>query len=157
MPRSTLFLFLALLTGLAACTFEVPDFLGREGGTSDSYGLERETWPDPVPVEITQARIEPALRGVIVRVDGLAPTDGYHTAQLTSLAPSPVQALADDRPTDGVIELAFLAVPPAQPERVGPVSGRVLHAAAFLPTRFLEDATSVRVRSGAAIRTLPLD
>jgi hypothetical protein len=155
MTRPTL--LIALLTGLAACTFEVPDFLGREGGSSDSYGLAREVWPDPVPVGITSARIEPALRGVIVRVDGIAPTDGYHSAELTSLADSPVEALADDRPTSGVIELAFLAIPPAQAEDAGPVPGRVLHAAAFLPARFLEDATAIRVRSGADIRTLPLD
>lgn len=150
-------LLLVSTIGLAACSWEVPDFLGREGGNSDSYAIAPQDWPDPVPIPLTSARIEPALRGVIVEVVGLAPTSGYHTARLTSSSPSPVENLNQDRPSSGVIELEFHAIPPAQPEAAGPTSGRILRAAAFLPARFLEDATAVRIDAGQTSRSLSLN
>lgn len=148
---------LAILLGLTGCSYEIPQFLGREGSGDASFSLAPSGWPDPVPAPLTSARIEPALRGIIVRVEGLAPAPGYHTAQLGSIAPTPAEDVEEDRATSGYIDLEFTAFPPADFAPPGPTEGRVLHAAMFLPLRFLEEATAIRIRSATGTTTLPLN
>lgn len=63
----------------------------------------------------------------------------------------------EDRATTGFIELEFLAFPPIETAPAGPTSGRVLNAALFLPTRYLEDASAIRIQSAGTVTTLPLN
>lgn len=135
----------------------MPEFLGREGSGGDTYGIEPEEWPDAVRVQMTSSRIDPALRGIIVRVEGIAPSPGYHSARLASIAPTPAEDTEEDRATTGFIELEFLAFPPIETAPAGPTSGRVLNAALFLPTRYLEDASAIRIQSAGTVTTLPLN
>src|SRR3954466_2480629 len=79
---------LLLLAGaavLAGCSMEIPSFMGREGDSGNyNFNLigKHEAPPQARPVQLRQAVAERALFGVIVRVTGEAPTQGYSTAQL---------------------------------------------------------------------------
>lgn len=146
-----------MLLVLTGCSVEVPEFLGREGTGDSNFGFSAEPLPTSEPIQVTSARVETALRGIIVRVDGLSPTQGYYGAQLERRTPAPIQAEQVDQPTSGLIELNLIAFPPPEPETVGPASTRVLRAAIFLPTRLLEDATGVRVYGGEQATTIALN
>ena len=62
--------------------------------------------PDPVPVPMRSATAERALHGVIVRVEGEAPTQGYYGAELRPLGDGAPDAA-------GVVSFRFVAMPPA--------------------------------------------
>ena len=80
-------LLLLAAAGIAAgCSMEIPDFLGREGGGGGFYSVRGEPPPEPRSVPLRQAAAEPALHGVILRVAGEAPTQGFYSAQLRPLA-----------------------------------------------------------------------
>jgi hypothetical protein len=142
----TWFLMLAGVA-LAGCTMEVPSFLGREGGGAGEYSFDETPEPDPVAVPLRRAEAERGLYGVIVRAEGVAPTQGYYAARLRP-ASRPDAA--------GVLGFEFVAVPPLAPEAVGPERTRVLTAAVFLPTRALDELSAVRVAGIGGVRTLPL-
>ena len=78
-------LLLLASLGIAGCSMEVPGFLGREGAGDGFYSVRRQPPPEPVPVALRQATLERALHGVIIRVDGEAPTQGYWGAALVPL------------------------------------------------------------------------
>jgi hypothetical protein len=142
-------LILACLAALAGCTMELPGFLGREGNASGTYRLDDdEPLPDPVPLPLRMAEAERALHGVIVRVEGVAPTQGFHSAALLPQGDGPDAA--------GILGLRLVAIPPGTPEAVGAERTRVLTAAFFLPNLALRDLRGVRVAGGANVRTLPL-
>jgi hypothetical protein len=132
---------LSLLAGLvllAGCSMEVPGFLGREGNYEGFYSVRGEPTPDPVPLAMRMAVLEPALHGVIVRVEAESPTQGYYSA---TLAP-----LNDARPDQaGIITFRLVATPPSDPQAVGPARTRQLSAAAFLPTLALKNVRAIRV------------
>jgi hypothetical protein len=132
---------------LAGCSMEVPPFLGREGSGAGTYSLDEEPLPEPVPVPLRRAEAERGLHGVIVRAEGIAPTQGYWGAELRPAA-GPDAA--------GVLGFQLVAVPPPAPEAVGPERTRVLTAGVFLPNLALEDLSAVRVAGAAGVRTLPL-
>jgi hypothetical protein len=157
MARTTLLIPLA--AALCACSFELPDFVGRQGGGGDSFSLQREPVPDPVPIAMTSARLDPALGGIIIQVEGLTPTQGYYSAQLLNPTAIPIDEAEDGgvRNPDEYIDLRFIAYPPPEAQAVGPVAGRKIRAALFMPNRYLQDASGVRIFSGSGSRTLSLD
>lgn len=152
MPRIILILLAALL--LTACSLRLPDFVGREGGGSDDYSFSGDDpLPDPVPVPVTSTTLEPALRGVILRAEGLAPSQGYWGASLTRIAPPP----GTSGSVRDTIDVLFLATPPATPQPVGAPQTRILRAALFLPVRDLRRVENIRLHSGPNSTLLPLD
>jgi hypothetical protein len=143
---------LVLLAGLAllaGCSFEMPSFLGREGGGDSFYQLRGEPPPPPRGVPIRQAALERGLHGVILRVAGEAPTQGYWGAQLRPLNDGAPDAA-------GVLSFELLAIPPASPQAVGAQRTRVVTAAVFVPNKALEDLRGFRVAGAGAVETLPL-
>jgi hypothetical protein len=143
-----LLLLLASL-GIAGCSMEIPSFLGREGGGEGFYSIRGEPSPEPVPVPLRQATLERALHGVIIRVDGEAPTQGYWAATLVPLRGGTPDAA-------GIVSFALMAVPPTGPEAVGPARTRRLTAAVFVPTLALKDLRGFRVSGPGTAHTLPL-
>ena len=68
------------------------DFLGREGGGDGFYSVRGEPPPEPRSVPLRQAAAEPALHGVILRVAGEAPTQGFYppsSARSAAARPTP--------------------------------------------------------------------
>lgn len=137
---------------LAGCGGGVPDALGREGaGAQGVYSLSREpdALPDPIPMPLTALTIEPALNGTIVRVESVAPTQGYHTARLV--------AQASGAPDDtGTVGFVLTAIPPEGAEAAGPARTRTLRAAVFVPNQAKRRVKSVRILDATGVRTVPL-
>jgi hypothetical protein len=144
-------LFLVIV--LTGCSFEVPDFVGREGGSGDSYALSDEPLPDPVPLPVSSATLEHGLRGIIIRVEGVAPTQGYYAAALQRTERVPGTAAGGP---ETAVDLVFSALPPGDPQPVGLLAGRVLRAGAFVPERELRRISSVRIHNGSSTTTLAL-
>jgi hypothetical protein len=140
---------LAGLVALTGCSMEIPSFLGREGTGVAGYTLRPEPPPDPVQVPLRDARVEPALHGVILRVEGEAPSWGFHAATLRPLAGGTPDAA-------GIVSFELVAVPPQGPEPAGAPRSRLLTAAIFVPTLSLKDLRGFRVAGGGAVQTLPL-
>lgn len=143
---------LSLLAGLvllAGCSAEVPDFLGREGNYDGFYSIRGEPTPDPVPLPLRTAVLEPALHGVIVRVGTEAPTQGYYSATL--------EPLNDARPdAAGIVSFQLVATPPSDPQAIGPARTRTMSAAVFMPTRGLKNVRAIRVAGvGTAVTLTP--
>jgi hypothetical protein len=138
-----------LVLAVAGCTMEIPDFVGREGGGAGSYSLRREPQPDPRPVPLRAATLERALHGVIVRVEGEAPTWGFHDAALRPLGGGAPDAA-------GIMSFELVAVPPQPPEPAGAARSRRLTAAVFVPTLALKDVRGFRVAGAGQVQTLPL-
>ena len=85
---------------------------------------------------------------MIVRAQGVAPTQGFYAAELVPTAAVPDAA--------GILGFELTAIPPSGPEAVGPERTRLLDAAFFLPTLALRDLRGVRVAGAGSARTLPL-
>lgn len=140
------------LAVLAGCGGWMPGMLGREGsGAQGVYSLDRtqDALPEPIPVPLTALTIEPALNGTIVRVESVAPTQGYHTARLV--------AQASGEPDDtGTVGFVLTAIPPEGAEATGPARTRTLRAAVFVPDRARRQVKSVRILDATGVRTVPL-
>jgi hypothetical protein len=147
MPYRTLFVL--SFVGLAACAVPVPDFLGREGSGSGSYSIRPEPLPDPVPIPMRLARVEPGLRGQIVRVEAVAPTQGYFSATL-----APMNGGVPDE--NGVMAYTLIARPPIGPQGIGPERTREMNAAIFVPNRALRNMSAVRITGSNTTQTLQL-
>ena len=146
--RVSFVLFLSLV--LAGCSLRVPDFLGREGDGGGSFTLNDDTpMLDPVPVPMRMARVERGLRGQIVRVEIVAPTQGYYAADLVAL-----NGGVPDQ--NGVMSYMLVARPPATPQAVGPERTRELNAAVFVPTRALRNMSAVRITGSNTTQTMSL-
>ena len=143
---------LSLLAGLvllAGCSMEVPGFLGREGNYDGFYSVRGAPTPEPVAIPFRTAVLEPALHGVIVRIEAEAPTQGYYAATLVPMN--------DARPdAAGIVTFQLVATPPADPQAVGPARTRTLTAAAFMPTLALKNVRAIRVAGlGNAVTLTP--
>lgn len=152
----------ALLVG--GCSFNFGGSGGDRGSDRDidSAGTVREEeqglmtslftrtpvdLPDAVPVPMRQADVERGLGGVILRVTGVAPTQGWFNAAL----------LPDEQPdAAGVLTVRLLAVPPLEPMPVGPERTRLLMVGAFLQELELRNIRAFRVVSAQNVVTLPL-
>src|SRR5690606_26440709 len=109
--RTPFILLLSLV--LAGCSAQVPQFLGRGGDGSGSFTMRDDPQPDAVPVPMRMARVEPGLRGRIVRVEIVAPTQGFHSADLS--------ALNGGQPDEnGVMSYMLVARPPVAAQAIGP-------------------------------------
>ncbi len=144
---------LLALAALGGCSNGIPSFLGREGEQTGTFTFGDDTPEgayEPVDVPLTSALIERGLHGVIVRVESIAPTQGYYAAQL-----APVQAdiRADET---GILTLRLTALAPTTPQDVGAPATRRLTAAFFLQNVTLRDVKAVRVVAGGQSQTLPL-
>lgn len=148
-------MMMACLGGLAGCGVQVQGPLGLMfglngpapadvssgalGPTMSAETLSMRAGEELVPI-LTQAEPEVALRGLILRVTALAPTQGFSGARLA--------ANNEGEPDEnGVVTFAFLAVPPRDPRPVGAEQTRELVAAAFVPNASLEEITSFRIVS----------
>lgn len=103
--------------------------------------------PDAVPVPMREATVERGYGGVILRVTGVAPTQGWFNA-----------ALVPDVQPDaaGVLTVSLIAVPPLEPMPVGPERTRLLMTGAFLQELELRNIRAFRVVSAQQTVTLPL-
>jgi hypothetical protein len=137
------------LSALAGCSMEIPAFLGRENAGAATFSMDEELQPDPRPVPLRQATLERALHGVIVRVEGEAPTWGFHTATLRPLGGGAPDAA-------GILGFELVAIPPQAPEPVGAARSRLLTAAVFVPTLALKEVRGFRVAGAGGVQTLPL-
>ncbi|MER2507670.1 hypothetical protein [Amaricoccus sp.] len=139
-----------LLAGLllAGCSVGIPGFLGREGNANANYGAtSADETPDPVPLPLRLAVAERAASGVILRVEGVSPTQGFYEAALLPLN--------DGKPdAAGIVSLELVAIPPATPGAIGPERTRALSAAAFYPNRLMKPITGFRVRGGQNVITV---
>ncbi|HET9069114.1 MAG TPA: hypothetical protein VFN28_10765 [Amaricoccus sp.] len=142
-------ILLAAAALAAGCSMEVPGFVGRQGGGDGFYSIRGEAPPEPRTVALRETAAERALHGVILRVTGEAPTQGYYSATLRPLgggAPDPA----------GILTFELVATPPAEPHAVGPARTRILTAGLFMPTKALKDLRGFRVTGGGAVQTVTL-
>jgi hypothetical protein len=142
--------FWPLALALAGCSgIEVPQFLGREGTGQPVYTLGGEEVPLPLAMTPRDVTLETALNGALLRVQGVAPTQGYHSAQLL---------VANNGEPDeaGMIRLEFIAVPPTTQEAVGPDPTRQIQAAYFIPARAFRRVNGVQVAGADTLQTLTL-
>lgn len=155
---------LAAASLLAGCTFALwdrPPAQPEPSATEDIRATEGSVLtglftrtpvdlPDAVPIAtLREAVVERAYGGVILRVTGVAPTQGFHGATLR-----PENGGLPD--AAGILTVALVAVPPSTPEAVGPERARLLLTAAFLQERELRDIRGFRVVAGQNVVTLPL-
>lgn len=136
---------LVLLTGCG--NVQGPEFITGEGGL---LGPETIVQGDFVPVtSIRSANIERSFRGVIIRVEAVAPRQGFHDATL---------AARDGGAADGagIVTLELLARVPLEPEAVGPERTRLLLTGFFVPNAELRDLRGFRVVTDRGAITLPL-
>lgn len=105
--------------------------------------------PDAVPVPAREATVERGYGGVILRVTGVGPTQGYYNA---TLAPQ------NDGTPDaaGLVTVDLVAVPPDAPEAVGPERTRLLMAAAFMSDLELREVSGFRLVTAQGAQTLRL-
>ncbi len=142
--------FSPLLLVLGACSgFETPEFLGREGDGSPTYVIGGEELPLPLAMTPRDVTFETALNGALLRVEGVAPTQGYHSAQL-------LVANNGEPDAAGMIRLEFVAVPPQDQQAIGPEATRQLRAAYFVPARSFRRVRGVEVAGAGTLRTLTL-
>jgi hypothetical protein len=140
-------LLLAALGALAACSMELPSFLGREGTSEGFYNVRGEPPPEPRSVPVREAVLERGLHGMIVRVRGEAPTQGFYAARL-----APVSGGEPD--AAGIISFEFVAVPPSAPQAIGPARTRELSAAVFFPSLALKDVRGFRIAGAGSVQAL---
>lgn len=141
-------LLLAGLGVLAGCSIEMPSFVGREGG-SGMYDVGGEQRPPARSVPLRDAALERALHGMILRVVGETPTQGFYSAQLRPLGGGTPDAA-------GILSFELVATPPVAPGAVGPARTRVVSAAVFVPNRALRELRGFRVAGAGSVQTLPI-
>ncbi|MCB1370272.1 MAG: hypothetical protein H6896_05125 [Rhodovulum sp.] len=142
-------LILGCLLGLAGCSYEIPDFLGREGAGTGAYQLRPDPPPEPVAIPLRDAVVDQGLYGLILRVYGVAPTQGYYAGDLLAENGGEPDAA-------GVLAYQLVAVPPDVVEAVGPTRTREIEAALFIPALALKKVKTVRITGADQVRTLRL-
>jgi hypothetical protein len=86
---------------------------------------------------------------VILRAEGVAPTQGYHSATFVALGSGEPDAA-------GFLSFELTAVPPVETAAVGPQRTRELSAAVFLPTGVARNIKGFRVSGIGGTQTLPM-
>lgn len=127
---------------------EVPGFLGREGNAAAFYNPRGEPAPEVQAIPLGQAVTERGPYGVIVRVEGVAPSGGFWGAELSPLGEGP--------DANGVLAFRFVAFPPDDPTYAGPAQTRTLTAGAFVPNITARKVRSVRIESASGVQTLAM-
>ncbi|WP_378943093.1 hypothetical protein [Paracoccus sp. R86501] len=92
----------------------------------------------PAVPQILSAEWEPLSEGRLLVVRGMAPTKGYHSAELMSVRPQPGNRMTPD--ADGVLRLRFVASPPPadSPAARLPASPATDQIVVGLPLSFLQ-------------------
>lgn len=85
--------------------------------------------------------LEPVPGGVILRVDGVVPTQGYFGGELV--------ALADEQPIDGAIVYLLRVSAPEVAQPIGSEANRTIRVGRFIPDRSLILVRSIVVRSAS--------
>ena len=149
---------------LAGCTFGLWEAPPSDRNTDDAAVIRDEEsgfltglltnepadLPDAVPVPVLRtAVLERGYGGVIVRVTGVAPTQGFFNATLLAENGGVPDAA-------GILTLSLVAVPPLTAEAVGPERTRLLLTAAFFQELELRTIRGFRVVAGQNSVTLPL-
>lgn len=133
--------------------------LGSIPGSFPSFGRSAPAEPArPVAVvvedpsrllAVRRAETETALRGVIIRVESVAPAQGFYAPELRVLNEGHPDAA-------GVITYEARAVPGPEDAPVGPEQTRVITSGAFLTTRIASTLSAVRIVGEGSSVTLPL-
>ncbi len=105
--------------------------------------------PDAEPAPMREATLERAYGGVILRVTGVAPTQGWYNAALVAANEGALDAA-------GLMTVSLVAVRPDEPNAVGPERTRLLMAGAYLTDREIRDVRGFRVVAANQTVTLPL-
>ncbi len=131
-------ILLTFATGVAGCSGDLPGFLGSSSNDG-TYTFGAETIvAEPELLFLRSTHVERSINGIILRAEGIAPTQGWYSAALlASLTPPDT-----DR---GTYYLDFVAIPPEEAATVGPERTRELRAAIFLPDRYLEKVSSIHI------------
>ena len=98
----------------------------------------------PLIDQITALAAEKTASGVILRATGLAPSEGYHSADLVAVASA----------NSGELVFEFRARPPANVARIGPTRLRELVAGVHLTRAQLIGIRIVRVVAGRNSRSI---
>ncbi len=98
----------------------------------------------PLIDQITALAAEKTASGVILRATGLAPSEGYHSADLVVVASAKA----------GELVFEFRARPPASAARIGPAHLRELVAGAHLTRAQLIGIRIIRVIAGRNSRSV---
>ncbi len=151
---------LALL--LAACSFSLGDMIPSSDRNQDSAAQVRDQegnlltglftrtprdLPDAVPVAAREASVERGYGGVILRVTGVGPTQGFYNATLAPMNEGQPDA-------SGLVTVEMVAVPPDGPEAVGPERTRLLMAGAFMSDLELRGVRGFRLVTAQGVQTL---
>lgn len=91
----------------------------------------------PLIAQVTSVVLEETPGGVIIRATGLPPEQGWHNAALVSETRG--------RPVNGVLTLAFRAVPPTEAQRVSTVQSREIVVGRFVSNITLNDVREIRI------------
>lgn len=133
-------------------------FDGASGPTTlePDRGYAAKEASRPLIPRITSARWEGIGEGRMLVVTGIAPTKGYHSAELIPLRPQPRGRIAVG--PDGVLQLQFVAFPPppgteAARLPTNPETDAITTAMAFSHTR-LANFTRVEIIGGSNSVTL---
>jgi hypothetical protein len=110
----------------------------EETATAEPVEIVERQDPRPLVAEITQLVIERTPSGAIVRVTGLPPNQGWHSAALVNVDP-------DGEAVDGVMSYSFRAIPPDETTRVSTRQSRELTAAVFLSNPRLAGVRVIQV------------
>lgn len=142
MRNGTLILMALVLLG--GCGMRLPGSLNAGASRTAASAVPAAPVFDPV-LPLRQAQLERGLRGSILRVEAVAPTQGWYGAELVALDPGPVP---------GVLAYEFRATPPEGAQAIGRERARLLTAAAFLPNPQLRGLRQIRV-NGTALAVSP--
>lgn len=127
---------------LAGCGGNGSNPFGSLGSLNPFGGGSGQTVPVVAPYErppggvliarLVSVEAEPALRGLIIRATGAAPTEGYYGARLFALN----DGLPDE---NGIVTLQFRVEAPEFPGPAGTENTRQVIAATFVTDAALED------------------
>ena len=104
--------------------------------------------PRPLVAQITDAVVERAPGGVIVRATGVPPTQGFWAA---ALVPTNLELQPDE---NGVLAFDFRTLPPETQQLVGAPATREITAGYFLSPQDLRGVRSILVRAEGNSRSL---
>ena len=115
------------------------------GGGSENNVGEDSTGAPKVIVDdsilapsIASVTPEAALRGLLIKVQAIAPTQGYHSPYLSPLN----RGIPDE---DGIVSLEFRVTAPEISQGLGPERTRQLIAAVFYNDRDLDEIVGFRI------------
>ncbi len=140
-PLPAAFTALAVLAALGACGPKFrPGTLEPEGGYPPSVVDDRL-----LVQQVTALEVEPSPGGVIIRAQGLPPTQGWWDAGLVNVT--------DDKTPAGTMVYDFRARPPLGAAAVGTTQSRKIETGAYANSIELEGIRSITVKGAQNSRS----